>query len=174
MKRFSRLYLFTLLCTMGCGSNSELTENWIRVEFRDTVPHVYKLLAVREATLIVGEDISDSITRAHTLPISRIERIYHASNAKVTWMLIGGVAGVLGTTLVIGTIAANESGSGGLAVAVAGGVFGLPAMIIGGVIGHSIPDDEIVYDPHDESDRKSLRDISRYPHGEPPELYNLR
>jgi hypothetical protein len=155
---------------IGCGSG----EPMVRVEYRSGVVREFKLLAVRDRDLLVGSNVADTMMAVQTVLKDDIARLHGPSSAKTTWMWIGAAVGFVGAGVTVGiAVSKSEQGSSN-AAPFAFGFLAIPSMLVGGVLGYLIPSSEREYNVRDAEDWMDLRDHSVYPHGEPPELYDVR
>jgi hypothetical protein len=166
-------YLFLLFLAAGCSVNSDLKGNKVRIEFRDSTSHVYDLVSVRDSTFVVRRALVFDTGILHTVPISEMVRVYHASYAPTAWALAGGAVGLFGTITTL-VILSHGNVGGGEGLAVGGAIITLPVMILGITLGWFIPNHEAAYDPLDADDRESLKEMSVYPEEEPPEVQSVR
>ncbi len=175
MKRITYSFLLIALFT-GCSSRSELKGSRILIQFRDTIPHEYNLLSVRESALVVEPGAYDSPGQPFIIPFSRINHVIHDVGGKATGTLLGGAAGwgaVLVAAIIYLVAAHPDIGSGeGFGFGVA--FISLPAIVIGMATGYIISTDEGAFDTSKAHDRDALRDFSRYPDQEPSELQKIK
>ncbi len=169
-----KLFLFVLIlgiALQACGRPEfEQDSGRIRVEFRDGSVKEHHLLAVRKTSLLVGTKIHPEV-----LPISSMNRIFAENNAKTTWSIVGGLIG-LSSVAVASSVVINKDGpnSGQGFLANNGVLWIFPPTILGAAIGYFLADDEDEFDPSNDEHLKELREVAAYPHGEPPELYNVK
>ena len=142
------------------------------MEFSDSTSHEYYLLAVRDSALVVGPGYYDRYGPPLSIPFSKIMRIYHGSDGKTIDGVLGGAAGFVAAMATMLIITPRDGD--GLGAAVIGTVLAVPAIIAGVIIGANLSSDENSYDLSKSSDRKWVKNFSKYPNGEPPELQKIK
>jgi hypothetical protein len=173
MKRIA--YSFLLIFLLSCGPRSELKGNRVLINFRDTIPHEYYLIAVHDSGLVVSPGFFDNAGSPFIIPFSRISRVRHDVGGKTTGMLLGGLIGctsAMGTAIAIGTAGGNAGSGEGVAFGAA--FVSLPALALGMIIGYNSSDDDKIFDLSKAHDRDALREFARYPDHEPPELQKIK
>ena len=171
MKRIA--YSFLLIFLLSCGSRSDLKGNRISIHFRDTlmIPHEYYLLSVRDTSLVVAPGYFDQGGTPTVIPFSKISSVYHSTDERFWYMLLGGVTGcTIADATVIAIAAHNGGGGSGEGVAFAAALLDIPAILGGMAIGCALSDDEKGYVPSSGT----LKDFAKYPVIEPPELQKIK
>jgi hypothetical protein len=176
MKRAAYFFFFGLL--VGCGSNSELRGNRIRIHYRDSLvnPHEYYLLSVRDSAIVVSTGFYDPSGPPELVLISKINRIYTANTGKGLVRILSGLAGAavfLVADIILSNAFVNEEGAGMQAAFLAPVAIFVGASLGDGV-GNSLSHDEMYYTPSNPHDLKEIKELARYPETEPPELQKIK
>jgi predicted DNA-binding WGR domain protein len=162
-----------------CGIKSESQKNRVRLQFRDSVSHEYYLLSVRDSGLVVIPGYYDRNGPAQIIPFANLERVYYHTNGKLTGALLGGAIGGVAALGAVLVIAKNEGpgqiqGSKGMAFAALSSLIGASAITLGIIIGVGLSKDEKSSDISSAHDRDVLREYSKFPDYEPPELQKIK
>jgi hypothetical protein len=171
------IFIFFGVLLSSCSSRSELKGNRVLVQFRDTIPHEYYLLSVRDSSLVVKPGYYDLPGEPIVIPFSRISRVMHDVHGKLTGALLGGAIGgvaAFGTVFVIAKSQPQIQGNQGMAFAGLAAIIGASAVTLGIIIGNGLSEGEKGYSISSAHDRDVLRDYSQYPDTEPPELQKLK
>lgn len=171
MKRAA--YSFLLILLLSCGNAPKLSNNRIRIEFRDSVKEQYYLLAVRDSSLVVSHDMQtpDSTAGAAVIPFARIRKIICFPDTTDTKMLTGMSLGVV-AGIVAPTLATPLIGTAGAAYMI---LYLVPiGMVTGGIIGCESSRSRSEYDPYRPVDRNHLKALARFPYSEPEYLQKIK
>lgn len=178
MKKF---WLFTLLVLFlsGCSNNYTSGGNGISIRMKSGARNDYKLLFVRDNSLVVMDAKDDanenSFTHAEVIGFDSIYKVYRSNPQRSTYSIIGSsllggaIAGI--AAMGFGLQHQHENLKGlddmfaGMGFA-AIGITGL-SMLVSGL-------NNLQLHPIYPKDKELLREISSYPHGEPEMLKLVR
>jgi hypothetical protein len=170
--------LFLAALLSSCGANYLSGGNEISVRMKSGAQNDYKLLSVRDSSLVVMDakedaQLENSFSHAESIRFDSIYKVYRGYSNSTSRLIGGGLLAVSGIWLGISasTPEKKETGIGAMANLGQGiviAVFGITGIVM--FAGSS----DLQLHPIYAKDKEILRQISAYPNGEPEMLKLVR
>ena len=160
----------------SCGNNYLTHGSEISVRTKNGEQKDYKLLSVRDSSLVVidaKEDIAiPAFSHAEVIRNDSIYKIYRTGTPGASQYFLGGAAG-FGIGALVGTVF-NPQPQSGIKTFTREMNAGAIGMVCGMIISAFIPPNDKQLHPIYKKDKEFLRSISRFPGGEPEMLKLVR